>query len=1197
MSFEPPLASPSNSLRDLLATTSFVDEINTALVLRDVDGVAIDSNQATLDIFDITRDELIGKPLFAEQWKIQRLDGSYVSHEDVASSKVLRSGMQVSNEVLGVTVGDRPRKWIFVNAWPVMSDERVVGALTSFIDVTNQTQTRRALDLLHEMDQLGLTVLSESEYLDQVCQIFVKSGGYRLAWIAMPSRDDLDDAKIVASAGATEYLYEGIVSSSSSALSGNGPTGMALRTGFTQIVNDMSKDPSFEPWRVRARAYGMRSAISMPILIEERRAVISLYSDSLAEFDASHQSALERVAQNVTQGTSHIAAVRSVRQALERARTSAVKVEEAQNDLRDSETRFRSLVQNSWDFVAVIDREGRLSFSNDSLRIFLDLRLTAEVQLNFLTYVHPDDLLGFVAAFNEIADVDEDVRFLEFRVVTAIGRTRHVEVRLENRLDDPTINGVVANGRDTTERVHLTRAYRTLSEGNRTLTHALDEVSLMKNICDVIVNTGKFALAWVGLVVHDEAKSIQVAAASGSAEWLKGATLTWGESDPERTSVVGSVIRSGESLVIDDMANDPSMRYAIEQISKYGLKSLCCFPLKVADETFGVISIVSNESESFATSEVGLLAELADDLAFGIDRLRHLELMQSQQTLLREGEEKFRIAFEQNSAPMVISSLDDRMVAANDAFCELVGFSREELIGQDSIQFTLPEDIGITEQLHSQLKDEGVDRVHYVKRYQRKDGRIVVTEVSRTPARDADGRTMYFMSSERDITEERALAEQLSHQALHDSLTDLANRTLFQDRLESARDRIVRFGGLGAILLIDLDDFKGVNDTYGHMVGDQLVSAVALRLLELMGDADTLSRIGGDEFIYLAEGLRSKVEVDEIAERILASLAEPFEINGVYFEQRASIGIVAWDRSTADSSALMQDADVALYEAKRIGKNRYVYADLAMHERAVDHFSLIQELRRAISNDELVMHFQPIVDMLSLTICGFEALMRWPHPTMGDIPPGDFIPLAEQTDLILELGKIALRKSLRAARDWPTPSGSSSAPYVTVNLSAHQFRDANLVATIADILDENGVDPQRLVIEVTESVTLSDGEQSLERIAELRAIGIRLALDDFGTGFSSLSYLLRFSPDIIKIDRYFVEDSTTGSANSALLESILNLGLRLNMTIVAEGVETSPQYELLRDLGCQLGQGFLWSAAVPGAKVAELIHSGSMRNT
>jgi diguanylate cyclase (GGDEF)-like protein/PAS domain S-box-containing protein len=556
-----------------------------------------------------------------------------------------------------------------------------------------------------------------------------------------------------------------------------------------------------------------------------------------------------------------------------------------------------------------------------------------------------------------------------------------------------------------------------------------------------------------------------------------------------------------------------------------------------------------------------------------------------------DAELRFRVAFENNMAPMTFADANDRIIAVNDAMCQMVGFTKEELLGCDSTPFTYPDDVGITESTHQRLISGEVEQERYIKRYLRKDGGVIDVEVSRSPARDADGNILYFVFSERDITEERALAAQLKHQALHDPLTGLANRTFFEDRLSKAHGRVIRQGGIGAVLLIDLDDFKGVNDSFGHFLGDQLLTAIANRLQLATRSADTLCRFGGDEFLYLAEGLMSPEEAEHLAERLVNVIAEPYNIAGFQIEQHASIGIVIWDATCTSFSETIQNVDAALYEAKRNVRGHHVVFTPTMHQMAVSRFSLAQELRQTFNAGDLAMHYQPIAHLKSKQVVGFEALMRWNHPDRGWVSPSDFIPLAEQSDLILELGSFALRESIREASKWASRPRSQR-PYVTVNLSAHQFLDPGLVTTIKKLLGESDLPPAQLILEITESVALIDIDETMKVLNQLANLGVGVALDDFGTGFSSLSYLAKLSPRIIKIDQSFVRPLDDSERNDTLLETIISLGKRLDMTKLAEGIETEGQFRRLRRLGCELGQGHLFSPAVPSDQVEAIVARG-----
>lgn len=586
----------------------------------------------------------------------------------------------------------------------------------------------------------------------------------------------------------------------------------------------------------------------------------------------------------------------------------------------------------------------------------------------------------------------------------------------------------------------------------------------------------------------------------------------------------------------------------------------------------------------FALSPITL-----DGRPWTVGSIRDNSIQRAAEQARIEAEQHFRLAFEDNMAPMVFTDLHDRIIAANDAFCAMIGRTRAQLIGFDSKPFTYPDDVGITEASHARFLHDEIGQVRYVKRYLHSDGRLIIAEVSKSPARDEAGKTLYFIISERDITEERKLTAQLSHQALHDPLTGLANRALFDDRLSQAHSRVMRQGGHAALILLDLDDFKGINDTYGHLAGDQLLAEVAHRLGLISRSTDTLCRFGGDEFLYLAEGISGPEEAELIAQRFLRQFAEPFRISGLGLEQRASLGVVVWDSNSSDVSEVVRDADVALYEAKRLGKGRHFVYVPGMHHQVVNRFSLVQQLRQAVASGELAMHYQPIIRLSTGAVVGFEALMRWRHPERGWVPPSVFIPLAEQSGLILELGSFALNEAITAASAWRKLTTDQDEPYVSVNLSARQFHDPGLLDMVKHALDAGDLPADRLIIEITEGVALIEVDDTLKMLEHFTNLGIGVALDDFGTGFSSLSYLALLNPMVIKVDQSFVRPSIESMHSDRLLETIVTLGHNLGMTMLAEGIETQAQLERLLALHCSLGQGFLFSAAVPFGEASAMV--------
>ena len=427
----------------------------------------------------------------------------------------------------------------------------------------------------------------------------------------------------------------------------------------------------------------------------------------------------------------------------------------------------------------------------------------------------------------------------------------------------------------------------------------------------------------------------------------------------------------------------------------------------------------------------------------------------------------------------------------------------------------------------------------------------------------------------RDVSERKAFEEQLAHQAFHDPVTNLANRALFSDRVEHALMRSQRGFPDIAIVFIDLDDFKTVNDSLGHAAGDHVLQEVARRLQIAVRPTDTVARFGGDEFAVLLESVNDSAQAADAAARILHALEIPLEIDGKQVFPRASIGICLVDREneSPEAAELLRNADVAMYMAKRDSKGSYRVFEPTMHERVVERLELRSELQRAIDEDQLALHYQPVVRLEGHEILGVEALLRWMHPTRGTIPPNQFIPLAEETGLIIPMGRWVLETACAEGVLLHTRFPRPEPLAMSVNLSVRQLQSDSIVADVRSALEKSGLTPGALVLEITESVMMADTDFAVQRLCELKDLGVRLAMDDFGTGYSSLSYLSRFPVDILKMDRSFVG----AGENVALQSAIIALGASLELEVVAEGIELPEQERSLHDLGCELGQGFLFA--------------------
>ena len=422
--------------------------------------------------------------------------------------------------------------------------------------------------------------------------------------------------------------------------------------------------------------------------------------------------------------------------------------------------------------------------------------------------------------------------------------------------------------------------------------------------------------------------------------------------------------------------------------------------------------------------------------------------------------------------------------------------------------------------------------------------------------------------------------QQLAHQALHDALTGLPNRVLFLDRVEHALDRNRRRDSSVAVLFIDLDNFKGVNDTFGHAAGDDLLRGTAMRLKPLLRTSDTCARLGGDEFAIVLEDVDSVDTARLVAERVLGALRTTFSVDSREVFVGASVGI-AVAHVTETAAEVVRNADLAMYMAKSSGKHRAVVFETSMHAAVVRRVELEQDLRMAVERGELLLNFQPIVALDSGMIAGLEALVRWQHPRLGLVPPLDFIAIAEQSDLILSIGRWVLREACQACVRWERSPQSVTGLSVTVNVSGREVREPRYLEHVREALAFSGLPAHRLVLEVTENVLIGNDSATIQSLRALKELGVLLAIDDFGTGYSSLSYLQQFPVDIIKIDKSFIDRLGAPGGESPLSRAVVTLGNALSIRTVAEGIETSDQLTRLRELGCPYGQGYLFAKPLP----------------
>ncbi len=561
---------------------------------------------------------------------------------------------------------------------------------------------------------------------------------------------------------------------------------------------------------------------------------------------------------------------------------------------------------------------------------------------------------------------------------------------------------------------------------------------------------------------------------------------------------------------------------------------------------------------------------------------------------MRKSEEQFRLTFEMAPIGMAITALNGKFKRVNQALCEALGYEEQELLKLSFTDITYAEDLELHKsQQQALLENKGSD-FQIETRYISRDLRIVDAILKVVIVRDSKGQALHFNNQIVDITERKQMEQQLLHDALHDSLTGLPNRALFLDRLDHELKRAkTNQDYIFAVLFLDLDRFKVVNDSAGHLVGDQLLVEIARRLEKSVNFTDTVARLGGDEFTILLENIHNINNAIAVAEKIDQALRIPFSLQGYELFTSASIGIALSSQGYNKPDEIMRDADLTMYSAKEQGRARYEIFNSALHERAITRLQLETDMRRGIEREEFVVYYQPISCLETGKLAGFEALARWKHPTKGIVSPGEFIPVAEETGAIIPLGTWILKQACQQMQLWHEKYPQTSSLQISVNLSGKQLREQSLLEKIDSILQETALPGKYLKLEITESSLIENIEVATQTLLDIKSRDIKLSMDDFGTGYSSLSYLHRFPVDILKIDRSFVQDIQINKGNYAIVKAIVTLAHVLNMEVIAEGIEDTYQLDQLKLLNCEYGQGYYFAKPLNKQQAEELIANSS----
>ncbi len=804
--------------------------------------------------------------------------------------------------------------------------------------------------------------------------------------------------------------------------------------------------------------------------------------------------------------------------------------------VRYSEERYRALTQNSSDLVTVMETSGVVRYQSPAIQRMLGYSSEELLRKNAFDYVHPDDLQRVKLAYEESLKDPGLHPSAEYRFRHKDGSWRWLESVGTNLIREPGVGGYVVNSRDITRRKEAEDRLREAEKRYRMLVERIPAITYIQEI------RRNCATVYVSPQVMD----------------------IMGYTPEECTSTPDFWIRilhpdDREAVVAEDRRTNETEEPFVMEYRRFAKDGRLVW---IRDEA----TLVRNE---------------AGEPIYWLGVQMDITERKRAETRLGDAQQRFRTLVDQIPAVTYIDPVDDPETSlyTSPQIEKMLGYTPEEWReGKLWHKCLHPDDRERILAADERFEAGGEEPFSEEYRLMARDGSVVWVREEAVLLRDEAGEPLYWQGVIYDLTERKALEERLEHRAFHDYLTDLPNRQLFVDRLRKALDRTRRKRDRKvAVLFMDLDEFKIINDSLGHDAGDALLTLVAQRLKRCLRPEDSLARFGGDEFVVLIEDIEGPEVAVRVAKRITEELKRPFSLEGRELFAPSSIGIGLGDARAKTPEALLMDADTAMYRAKEEGGTFRVF-DPAMYKRAKDRLELEADLRRTLEApyERLPVFYQPMVSMPDGTIVGMEALVRRAHPEHGLLIPPGFIPMAEETGLIVPMGRWVLNEACRRAREWQERYPKDAPLTMAVNISARQLRYPELVGEVEDALRKAALDPGSLTLEITESVLVEDEGSSAGTLQRLKELGVRLAIDDFGVGYSSLSYLRYLPVDQLKLDRVLVGDLDTDDKNLAIVRAAVDLGHALGIEVVAEGVETHEEFEELGKLGCDIGQGDYW---------------------
>ena len=863
-----------------------------------------------------------------------------------------------------------------------------------------------------------------------------------------------------------------------------------------------------------------------------------------------------------------------------------------------AQDRFRAAVELSPDAILVYS-DGRCEYANRAAVELLRASGPSQViGVPTLDIVHPDDREQELRRIERMRQglpvAPGEQRFMRFD-----GSTVEVEVSASPVRHSQHFS-VQLFVRDITERKNaerkikrLTNLYSALSVTSHAVTRFQERDALLQETCRIAVVFGRLQTTWIGMVDAGRQQVVPVAAYGPGEAYARHVFISTDESRPEGQGPIAHAVRDGRAYIVNDFDAEPTLAPWRDDARQYRLRSVAIFPLRLSERVVGAIMHYADEVGFFDDELVGLLERMASEISFALDSFESSRKWQAAEAALLETQREMETLLGNLPGMAYRCRYDDEwtMEFVSEGSLELTGYTADELQFNRLVSYehiTHPDDRA---RVREEIGRGAASRSRFTVEYRliERGGREKWVSEKGLAFYSETGTPIALEGFISDITEIKSYRERLEHQASHDALTGLANRNLLHDRLRQAIAQAERQRLRLAVAFLDLDNFKYLNDSLGHSAGDELLKMVAQRLKTCVREGDTVARLGGDEFVLVLLDQSSAEGVNHVVQRVLETASEPFFVAGREFNTSASVGVSLFPQDGADAETLLKNADAAMYRAKAQGRDNFCFFTVEINTALHERIALEHGLRQALDRGELLLDYQPKVELSSGALIGAEALVRWRHPEHGLLSPARFVPVAEDTGLIVPIGEWILRTACSQVQRWRSQGLQLSV--LSVNMSARQFRSPHLVSQIAEILQESGLPAGCLDLEITESLMMDDVQEFIARLHALKELGVQLSVDDFGKGYSSLNYLKQFPVDRLKIDRSFVCDIASDPGDAAIVQAVIQLGHVLGLAVTAEGVETSEQLAFLRRHGCDEGQGYYFSQPLGPTEFEHLLHA------